>query len=116
MLSALSVNAQKEMPLYDGAIPNAKPCSVKETSKKEGILIISDVTVPTLTAYIPPKEKQNGAAVLVIPGGGYGIVAAGHEGSEASPCRNRAGEIPRRRHENSPFGAPRKVFEGAHLF
>ena len=91
MLSALSVNAQKEMPLYDGAIPNAKPCSVKETSKKEGILIISDVTVPTLTAYIPPKEKQNGAAVLVIPGGGYGIVAAGHEGSDIAKAFNDAG-------------------------
>jgi len=91
MLSALTATAQKEMPLYDGAIPNARPCTVKETSKMDGVLIISDVTVPTLTAYIPPKDKQNGTAVLVIPGGGYGIVAAGHEGADIAKAFNEAG-------------------------
>jgi acetyl esterase/lipase len=27
--------------------------------------------VPTLTAYLPPKEKATGAAMIVCPGGGY---------------------------------------------
>ncbi len=91
MFSLLSAIAQKEMPLYNGAIPNAKPCDIKETSSTSGILIISNITVPTLTAYIPPKEKQNGTAVLVIPGGGYGIVAAGHEGADIARAFNDAG-------------------------
>ncbi|HWB27795.1 MAG TPA: alpha/beta hydrolase [Chitinophagaceae bacterium] len=91
MLSVFSACAQKEMPLYEGAIPNARPCAAKETSKMEGVLIISNVTVPTLTAYIPPKEKQNGTAVLVIPGGGYSIVAAGHEGADIAKAFNEAG-------------------------
>lgn len=91
MLSALNVYAQKEMPLYDGAIPNAKPCDVKESSTNDGILVIKDVTVPTLTPYLPPKNKRNGTAVLVIPGGGYGIVAAGHEGSDIAKAFNEAG-------------------------
>jgi acetyl esterase/lipase len=91
MFSALCANAQKEILLYKGAIPNAKPCSSKETSKIDGVLIISNVTVPTLTAFIPPKEKQNGTAVLVIPGGGYGIVAAGHEGADVAKAFNDAG-------------------------
>lgn len=91
MLFALNATAQQEMPLYDGAIPNARPCSVKESSTNDGILIIRDVTVPTLTAYLPPKDKQTGAAVLVIPGGGYGIVAAGHEGSDIAKAFNEAG-------------------------
>jgi len=91
MLAALNVHAQKEMPLYDGAIPNAKPCSIKESSTNDGILVIKDVTVPTLTAYLPLKDKMNGMAVLVIPGGGYGIVAAGHEGSDIAKAFNDAG-------------------------
>jgi len=91
MFSALTVHAQKEMPLYDGTIPNAKPCSIKESSTNEGILVIKDVIAPTLTAYLPPKDKQTGTAVLVIPGGGYGIVAAGHEGSDIAKAFNEAG-------------------------
>ncbi len=80
------------MPLYSGAIPNAIPCQVKETSStNNGILIIGGVTQPTLTAYLPPKNKRNGTAVLVIPGGGYWIVAAGHEGEDIAKAFNEAG-------------------------
>lgn len=92
MFSFFSVNAQKTMPLYSGAIPNAIPCQVKETSStNNGILIIGGVTQPTLTAYLPPKNKRNGTAVLVIPGGGYWIVAAGHEGEDIAKAFNEAG-------------------------
>lgn len=35
--------------------------------------------VPTLTPYLPPKERATGAAVIVCPGGGYGRLAE-HEG------------------------------------
>src|SRR3977135_3480990 len=27
--------------------------------------------VPTLTLYLPPKEKRTGAEIIVCPGGGY---------------------------------------------
>jgi acetyl esterase/lipase len=35
--------------------------------------------VPTLTPYLPPKQKASGAAVIVCPGGGYNHLAD-HEG------------------------------------
>jgi acetyl esterase/lipase len=35
--------------------------------------------VPTLTAYLPSPETRNGASMLILPGGGYGGLAA-HEG------------------------------------
>src|SRR5690348_4017586 len=72
------MNAQKIIPLYEGAIPSAKPCDVKQkevidtTWNKNGILIVSGITVPTLTVY--RAEKPNGTCVLICPGGGYGIV------------------------------------------
>lgn len=37
---------------------------------------------PTLTAYLPPKDKRHGTAVVVCPGGGYGGLAVGHEGKD----------------------------------
>lgn len=35
---------------------------------------------PRLDVYLPAKEKRNGTAVVVCPGGGYRGLALGHEG------------------------------------
>jgi acetyl esterase/lipase len=35
--------------------------------------------IPTLTPYLPDPAKRNGASIVVLPGGGYGNLAA-HEG------------------------------------
>jgi acetyl esterase/lipase len=78
--------AQQILPLYT-SIPNSKTDpSVKEKSEttKEGILLISEVVEPTLTAFLPAKGKANGTAVVICPGGGYWIVAAGHEGYDVA--------------------------------
>jgi acetyl esterase/lipase len=89
--------AQQVIPLYDGEIPNAKPCNEKDhefidTSWiKTGILIVDHITKPTLTVYEPLKEKRNGAAVIICPGGGYGVLAAGHEGVDVAKVFNNAG-------------------------
>ena len=86
MLYALPSLAQQEvLPLWPaGKVPNALPSSsvVEKSETTGGIMRISGVTVPTITAYLPSKEKATGAAVLICPGGGYGILAAEHEGSE----------------------------------
>ncbi|HUP14000.1 MAG TPA: alpha/beta hydrolase, partial [Niastella sp.] len=44
-----------------------------------------------LTVYLPPKEKANGAAVIVVPGGGYRAEAATHEGSDVAKRFNEMG-------------------------
>jgi acetyl esterase/lipase len=44
-----------------------------------------NVTVPTLTVYHAPKDKDTGVAMLVCPGGGYQSVYASKEGIE--PCQ-----------------------------
>lgn len=71
----------------DGAIPNAiagVPNAEKSETGADGILRISNVSVPTMTAYLPPKDKATGAVVLICPGGGYSILASGHEGEEVA--------------------------------
>jgi acetyl esterase/lipase len=77
------------------------------------IKIVSDVSRPTLTVYRPAKEKANGAAVLVCPGGGYNIVALEHEGEEVAAWLSSIGvtgvvlkyRVPRRK-DQPPHQAP----------
>lgn len=76
-----------------GQVPNYIENKIEEKSvtDKDGILRISGVTVPSMTAFIVPKEKASGAAVLICPGGGYGILAASHEGSDLAKWFNARG-------------------------
>jgi acetyl esterase/lipase len=85
--------AQTTIPLYNESIPNSIPGPDEETStiNKDSILIISKVSRPTLTIYLPPKEKQTGAAVIICPGGGYLVLAAGHEGADVAKRFNEMG-------------------------
>ena len=76
--------AQKVMPLYTDSIPNSRTTPDEETTSNNGVLIISKVSRPTLTAYLPPKERSTGTAVIICPGGGYSVLAAAHEGSDVA--------------------------------
>ena len=94
-LSLVSVPslAQTSVPLYKDSIPNSIAGVDEETStiNKDSVLIISKVSRPTLTIYLPPKEKQTGAAVIICPGGGYWVLAAGHEGADVARRFNEMG-------------------------
>lgn len=46
---------------------------------------------PWLDLYRPEKEKQNGCAVVICPGGGYGMLAADHEGIQPAKFFNEFG-------------------------
>lgn len=63
----------------------------KEVPKKKenDVLRLTNVTEPMITVYQP--AKPNGAAVLVCPGGGYGILAYEHEGSQVCEFLNQHG-------------------------
>jgi acetyl esterase/lipase len=51
----------------------------------------SDADKPTLAVYLAPKEKATGAAVVICPGGGYGFLAADHEGKQVAEFFNGLG-------------------------
>ena len=94
VLSLFTLNSfsQQVLPLYPSAIPNSKPAPNTESSTtSDGIFVISNVSKPTLTVYLPEKSKATGEAIIVVPGGGYHIVAAGHEGSEVAKKLNEMG-------------------------
>ena len=67
LTASFSITAQEQIDLYQGNIPNSKKSGITETSGG----FIRGVTIPKLEIYLPEKEKANGCAIIVIPGGGY---------------------------------------------
>jgi acetyl esterase/lipase len=67
------------LPLYKGAVPNSKPtpATYKEVNENSRIQFVSQ---PTLLPFFPEKGKENGTAIIICPGGGYGMLAFDHEG------------------------------------
>ena len=46
---------------------------------------------PFIKVFLPAKEKATGRAVVIFPGGGYGMVAFGHEGTSWAGFYNDLG-------------------------
>lgn len=80
-----TLSSQTIIPLYKDSIPNSRPSKDEEVSEfTNGILIVRKISRPTLTIFLPAKEKSNGTAVVICPGGGYWINASGHEGTDVA--------------------------------
>ncbi len=87
--NGLSVSAQArtwepspghtQLPLWPGAVPDPLPASKPEDLTADGA--IEHVSRPTMTVY-SPTGKNTGVAVIVIPGGGYQVLAIDLEGTE----------------------------------
>ncbi|WP_437373476.1 alpha/beta hydrolase [Maribacter litoralis] len=80
------------LPLWPtGNIPNHVKSSEKEIHEQKEILRISKVQVPTIEVYLPSKRDATGEAVLIFPGGGYGILAYDWEGTDIAKFLNGKG-------------------------
>ncbi len=90
MVSAFAMDcfAQPTLPLYDGKIPFAIKAADEETSLKG---VVRNVSLPTMTVFLPPAEKSNGAAVIICPGGGYGALVMDREGFRVAEAFNKMG-------------------------
>lgn len=79
-LLAVGSKAQEIIPLYSGTVPNAKATTIQEVASERTAGLIRKSIIPTLEVYLPEKEKASGAAVIIIPGGGYGVIVYQGEG------------------------------------
>lgn len=86
-------SAQTVVPLYNGVIPYSKPIVNRERSipGADGHPRISKVSEPTLTVFLPPKEKATGAAMIICPGGGFAHLTVVSEGSDIAKLLNEWG-------------------------
>lgn len=68
----LGPQTPEAIPLWPDKPPrfvvDAPPETVDEHAR------IRSISVPTIRAYLPPKEKRTGMAIVICPGGGYGAM------------------------------------------
>lgn len=92
--SWLSVAVAAEKPtvleLWPGKAPS-EPAEIEPEKVQEGkpneqppTQRITNVSQPTIAIYRPAADKNNGAALIVAPGGGYSILAYDKEGVEVA--------------------------------
>ncbi|HSH95486.1 MAG TPA: alpha/beta hydrolase [Roseimicrobium sp.] len=68
----LGMESPDPVPLWSGKPPGFHESASTETVDANGH--IRSVSIPTLTAYLPPKDKATGMAIIVCAGGGYGAL------------------------------------------
>ena len=83
------------LPLWPNDIPgtkNAPSYTEEQQLNSEGVVhSLSHVKTPTLTVFLPQKEKANGTAVVICPGGGYSHLAINKEGFKVAEWLNSLG-------------------------
>ncbi|MGL1956712.1 MAG: alpha/beta hydrolase [Colwellia sp.] len=92
-LTTNSANANQELALYFGKIPGAIVTQNNEKirDKKDPNTFIQQVSLPTLTVFLPEKKLATGKAVIICPGGGYGGVSIVNEGYQVAQELNKLG-------------------------
>jgi acetyl esterase/lipase len=84
--------AQKEIPLYDSGVPNSKNAKNEEiVTNNDSDTLAYKVSIPTLSVYLPAREKSTGTAVIICPGGGYHLLVMNREGRDIARAFNRLG-------------------------
>ncbi len=78
---------------------------------------VKNVNNPSITVYLPPKEKANGMAVLICPGGGFRTLVFNGEGRDPALYFNNLGvaafvlKYRLFREENSPYSYEKETKE-----
>jgi acetyl esterase/lipase len=87
LMATSTTAAPAEIALWPEGMPDpVVPASPAEIAEKrpDGIALRTNISKPRLVVYPAlDKTKATGAAIIVVPGGGFGRLADGHEGSEA---------------------------------
>jgi endo-1,4-beta-xylanase len=80
--TAVAAQTPQEIPLWPAGAPGSEGKAAPETVTKSasGELSVATIHKPSITPYVPSKDKATGTAILVIPGGGHRMLAITHEG------------------------------------
>ena len=91
LIVAASAQEYKLLLWPSGNIPNYKKTNEVEKRDSSGIVRISLVQQPMIDVYLPSKQNATGQALVVCPGGGYGILAYDWEGTDIAKWLNANG-------------------------
>ncbi|MGZ3757235.1 MAG: alpha/beta hydrolase [Mucilaginibacter sp.] len=91
LLLPLMVVAQRDslvIPLWKNGAPGFES---RRNEPEVGDRYISNINNPTITVYPAPKDKANGMAVLICPGGGHRMLVINSEGRDPAKFLNNLG-------------------------
>lgn len=91
LFCSMAISQNHTLPLWSGTPPFQNPSDLKEEIVQQGIIRIANVQQPTIEVYLPTKQIATGEAVVIFPGGGYGILAYDWEGTDFAKWLNAQG-------------------------
>jgi len=120
LIFPLVVQAQTQpevIPLWKNGAPGFE--NRKDIPEMAKDYWVRNINNPSVTVFLPPKEKANGCAVIVSPGGGFHELVYNAEGQQAAEFFNSIGvaafvlkyRLPEE--ENSPY-TPENVRQDAY--
>ncbi len=89
-----AARAPFDLPLYRGAPPGAirsARAEFTEPPSADGIVRLTHVRDPDVRVFLPSPARATGAAIVILPGGGYGMLAIDHEGYQVARWLNTIG-------------------------
>ena len=115
--SALGAEAPQVIPLWTNGAPGFEDRRNEPEQAKD--YWVRNIHNPSITAFFPPKEKANGAAVLICPGGGHRELVFNGEGVGPAHFLNNLGvaafvlKYRLARETNSPYSLQKHPREDA---
>ena len=91
--NGLALAQTPEIRLWPGKAPGTEQWTLPETASTtpNGARILTNVSDPTLTVYLPDAPKATGAAVVIAPGGALRMLAMGTDGEPVARWLNSKG-------------------------
>jgi acetyl esterase/lipase len=107
MLPLFAIAQPQVIHLWANGVPGFE--DRKDTPEQAKDWWVRNINNPSVTVFNPPKEKANGCAVIIAPGGGFRNLVFNAEGKEAAEFLNKIGitafvlkyRLPKE--ENSPY-------------
>lgn len=90
LLMTTTIQAQYQ-PLYKVTPNQIKVANEEKEEQFEGITIVSKVTEPAFQYFRVKEDNIKRPCVIIYPGGGYTILASGHEGIDIAKFFNSIG-------------------------
>ncbi len=90
-ISLAAAGQDYRLPLYQNPVLSSKETERKEKIEKTDITLIREVLNPDITVYLPSKRISTRQAVIICPGGGYGLLVPDLEGTDIASYFNSIG-------------------------
>lgn len=86
-------NAQTEIRLWPGVAPGSEDWSIPESvaTSPSGDRVITNVSEPTLTVFLPDARVATGTAAVIAPGGALRVLGFDNEGVKVAEWLNERG-------------------------